>query len=165
MHFEKARQAYEDKKLLPLKEIVVQELAKRKEILENLRARYQEEILISARFISEWLTCWVLEEKTRKLFSVKNPVIIFTAPYWGRWPEPRSEASTTHAVIEAFKNGKVNYQEYFNWLPGERIELGHIPLEPALLINNLHPEYLLSFEKVLRDGLVGNYIDNFLEKR
>lgn len=128
--------------------------------IEALRKSMRDDLEQYAKAVSKFLSQLCSNEDGKKLFAIKDRLIIFCDTYWNGRPRPPSEASTTFATLEVCGNGEVYYCERYKWHPVNPTKLGFAPLDSEILITSLHPYYLKDLAFAIGSGMVWKYIEN-----
>ncbi len=132
--------------------------------LEDLKKLHSVQLNAHARKVLSWIWEFYSSEDGEKFFRQIHTIRIFCAPFWLGLPVPEAHG-TTFATIEVNKHGNVSYGERYKGMPAHTINLGKIPIVPELLVEKLHPDYLIQLAEHLESGAVWDYIESAMPKR
>lgn len=138
---------------------------KRAEInsLRNLR---KEELNQYAQEVGQWVDQFLGTQESELIFSVLNPVQLFTAKFWQGVPLKVNSISEWASVSLKKKSfysdsrGVLIYEEHCKSSSHERVEL----YIASHLVNLLHPDFLKQFAEALRNGVVWEKINQDLSR-
>ena len=133
-----------------------------KSSIKNIRVERAGELYLAAKTAVEWIDKFYFSKDGTRLLSVTpGDLKLFCQPYIGGLPSFGSER-TTFATIELGIDGSLHYRERYKWYPASDVLLDTCPINPMILVENLHPDYLQDLAEHLISGAVWEYIESFL---
>lgn len=136
------------------------------EKINSLRQSRKEELDQYAQEVRQWVEQFLVTPESEFIFSVLNPVLLFTAKFWQGEPlkvNSISEWASVSLKNESFHSGLLGvliYEEHCKSSSHERVEL----YGASHLVNLLHPDFLKQFAEALRNGVVWEKINQDLSR-
>lgn len=140
--------------------------AKRQAEINSLRKSRKEELDQYAQEVRQWVEQFLVIQESECIFSVLNPVQLFTAEFWQGAPlrvNSISEWASVSLKKESFYSGSLGvliYEEHCKSSSHERVEL----YSTSNLVFFLHPDFLKQFAEALRNGIVWKKINQDLSR-
>ncbi|MBI3632195.1 MAG: hypothetical protein HY225_01995 [Candidatus Vogelbacteria bacterium] len=131
--------------------------------LKRLKKDRAIELQSAASSVAAWIGLFYQNPIGKRLLKAVGSLKIFCAAYWLGMPVPEAY-TTTFAVISLDAKGNVSYGERYKGMPVHETFLDMNPVNPAVLVEALHPDYLVALADHLVSGVVWEYIENFLPK-
>lgn len=139
---------------------------RRLEEINSLRKSRETELSQYAQEVKQWVEQFLVTQESECIFSVLNPVQLFTAKFWQGAPlkvNSLSEWASVSLKKESFYSGSLGvliYEEHCKSSSYERAEL----YSASHLVNLLHPDFLKQFAEALRNGIVWEKINQDLSR-
>ncbi|MBI3633732.1 MAG: hypothetical protein HY226_05595 [Candidatus Vogelbacteria bacterium] len=124
-----------------------------KDALNKIREERAPELIQAAEVVVQWVKEFYDSEIGRQLLRVANPIKIFCQPYWNGLPAFGCEI-TTFATIQLDDKGNMKYCERYKWMPEHETFLDMNPINPVVLVEALHPDYLVDLAEHLMSNAV-----------
>ena len=132
--------------------------------IAKIRSENADELYLAASVTANWIQEFFSSKQGKRLLAVSlGGLKLFCQPYIGGRPSFGSE-KTTFATIELGTDGSVYYKERYKFFPSSDTFLDNCPINPMVLVENLHPDYLVDLAEHLSSGGVWEYIGSFLPK-
>lgn len=134
--------------------------------LYELRQARFDEMMVSAKEISEWLLDFYATEECCDLLKFRRVIQIFAADFRAGRPVPASSTECTTIELRYNRRMMRAYLYRLEWHKGERIEddnLGHLPLtDPTNLAVVFHPDFLTQWAAEIKSGKIWDNIERSL---
>ena len=131
--------------------------------LKKMKEDRMPELIAVAEAVTKWIGEFYESVEGRRLLKLTSQLRIFCSAYWQGFPVPEAHR-TTFAVISLDDKGNVTYGERYNGFQAHEIYLDMNPVNPMVLVEALHPDYLVELAEHLVSGAVWDYIELFLPK-
>lgn len=129
--------------------------------LNKIRQERAPELIEAAQVVAKWVGDLYSSDAGKRLVKMAGAITIFCQPYWNGMPAFEAEL-TTFATVSLDAKGNFIYGERYKWMPVHQTYLDINPINPTVLIEALHPDYLTDLAEHLASGAVWEYIENRL---